>query len=209
MTGKASPVRAIKAGARISAITFDPDVAAETCSRLSIVWNAWAELQGLGIRFRSTMRHTDVSELWPGAASAAENDSEFGWFLRRTRIDGFCSQNPQVVQALEARGNKERNSQIQRHLRKTRNTKGAQALGAAIDDAISKRREAHELAENGEAAINQAILAKQDWRDVAANWPRQWRGGVFSPLANNHERGRVGATSNTVMSESRAMKVEK
>jgi hypothetical protein len=173
---------------RIARNTFDPDAIAEQCQRAAIFWNAWAELQGHGVRFYASMRDIDIRELWAGASKDAESDPEYGWFLRRARVEGFFSQSLQVLEALETRGLNERNSQRRKQLRKQRNIRPARDFAAAVNDHIDRSIAVLETIAAGNAMIDRGVRATPDCRDVAVEWPHRLVGNMAVPLNAPHKR---------------------
>jgi hypothetical protein len=184
MTGnKASPMRANKAAAhRISNNSFDPDASAKECARQMILYNAWAEMNGLGVRFLSSMRSTEVRELWPGAAKEAESDVQIGWLLKRLRADGFGSGSPAVLEALEARGLQQRNSKRKKDLRKARNTRPARDFAEAVNKYIDQSTAVLDAVAAGSALIDRDVRASPDCRDVPVEWPHRVVGNMAVPL---------------------------
>jgi hypothetical protein len=153
-----------------------------------VLANAWAELNGLGVRFLSSMRSTSIHELWPGAAKEAEKDEQIGWLLRRAREEGFTSKSPQVLEALEARGLADRNSSRRKDLRKARNTRSGRAFTAAVNDHVDQATSVLEKVAAGNALIDHDVRSTPDCRDVAVEWPHRVVGNMAVPLKDPHKR---------------------
>ncbi len=173
---------------RIARYSFDPDAMAQQCARDMVLSNAWAELNGLGVRFLSSMRSISVRELWHGAAKEAESDEQIGWLLRRAMLEGFFSESPQVLGALEKRGFKERNTERRKQLRNARNTRPGREFAAAIADHIDKSQSVLELQAAGSALIDRDVRATPGYRDLAVDWPHRLVGNVAVPINDPHKR---------------------
>lgn len=188
---KGSPTRTKRPpppGLIIARNTFDPDALAQQCAHHMVLYNDWAELNELGVRFLSSMRQTEIRELWPGAAKAAESDPQIGWLLKRARTEGFTSKSTQVLNAIELQGLQQRNTSRKKELRKARNTRPAREFAAAVSAHIERSVTVAELVSAGSTLIDRDVRATPDCRDVAVEWPHRLVGNMPVPRKDPHNK---------------------
>ena len=142
---------------------------AELAAAAAISWLNW-HAAPLGVYFTHTKRDFDVRDAFPGAADLAEKHDQgpIGQYLRLLRGIGWFSLR--VRDALVQRVMVERN--------------------AAVEEANDRweGRSLREDVEGCEAVLDAMLRGKRDHRDIALEWPSEWRNGVRMPIINPHKR---------------------
>jgi len=162
MTSKAARKRTDR-----SVIT-DPDELFRRTAECCREWNFWSEQQGLGVRFVSMPRQFLIQQSRPGAVEDAKKNDWgcVGRVLRRLDLDGCFSKSQQVLDAVEAKVQLERNRRIKAARRSVRNLKVGKEILARLD-----REERRRL--NRIRRVKRLVESGNEFLDD--RWPVEWR----------------------------------